>query len=156
MQNVIKRDEYLKRKNRVKINTGNSDTPQDKLNQCDINRIMARAKKNGIMPNFNQRKLIYADFASLPTYQESLNKVIAMENEFQSLPAKTRKEFDNDPQKLLDFVLDPKNEEKAIELQLLPKPVFGVKKLETPEGDFWVTTRNDVEIKRVEIKKTTV
>lgn len=156
MQNTISRDEYQKRKNLTKLDTGKSDTAQDKRNQCDINRIMERAKKNGIMPNFNQRKLIYADFASLPTYQESLNKVIAMENEFMSLPAKTRKEFDNDPQKLLDFVTNPANEEKSIELQLLPKPVFGVKKLETPEGDFWVTTRNDVEIKRVEIKKTTV
>lgn len=148
MQLTIPKEEYLTRKKNSQIKTGKSKTSQDKKNSVDINRIMARAKKNGILPDLNARKIIYADFANLPNYQDSLNQVIAMENEFMALPAAVRKKFDNDPAKLIEFVTDPANEDEAVELQLLPKPVIKTTKQETPDGDFWVTTKNGVEIKR--------
>lgn len=148
MKLTISREEYQERQNKTSITSGPSKTSQDKKNSVDINRIMKRAQKNGIMPDFNRREVFYSDFASLPNYQESLNMVIKMENEFMAMPAKIRKKFDNDPQKLIDFVTDPKNEDEAVELELLPKPKIETKKVETPEGNFWVTTKNGREIGR--------
>ena len=155
MQNTISKEVYAERKKQTQIKSGNAKTSQDKKLACDINRIMARAKKNGILPDLNNRQVIYADFTVLPNYQEALNKVIKMETEFMQLPALTRKEFDNDPQKLVEFLSDPTNEERAISLGLVAKPIIQTKKIQTPEGDFWVTTKNNKEIAREAVAKKT-
>lgn len=108
-------------------------TVQSEINNCDINVLVERFAKSGVIPNGNAIQGIYGDFADVPTYQESMNVVIAAQNAFMSLDAKVRKEFDNDPSKFLAFVDDPANAQALIDMGLREKPE--VLPLTPPAGD---------------------
>ena len=63
----------------------------------------------------------YGDFIGAGTYHDALNLIQEAQEMFMTLPAHVRAEFDNDPEKFLEFVHDPDNEEKMRELGLLQK-----------------------------------
>lgn len=126
------------------------------VDACDVNKVVNRAFKNGQVdlaqvPKSN-RVPTFGDFTGVTTYQDACNRVVKMNNEFMALDPKIRLQFDNDPQKLVDFLSKPENREEAIKLGLLPKPVVKHSKIETPEGQFWVTTKDGVEIGREKVK----
>lgn len=96
----------------------------DKLTQdqfiedCDVNVIMARYMKTGEMPPINGRTGVYGDFTELPSYQEALHTLTKANDMFMDIPAHIRLRFENDPQKLMDYLADSKNDEEAIKLGL--------------------------------------
>lgn len=81
---------------------------------------MARYVRTGILPQTTQSAL-YGDFSNVPAYHEALNRVREVEEEFLTLPATIRDQFDNDPDKLIKWVNNPENERKAVEFGLIPK-----------------------------------
>lgn len=97
-------------------------TVQSERDNCDINVIIDRFEKTGVLPVMSQQAIGDVDLYDAPTYQESLNVVIAAQNAFDALPAKIRKEFDNDPAKFLAFVDNPENGDRMIELGLREAP----------------------------------
>lgn len=73
-------------------------TKSEFQNDCDINLIMARYKKTGILPPTAQLAAAnYGDFTQVPDFQEMQHKVIAAHEMFAALPAAVRKQFSNDP-----------------------------------------------------------
>lgn len=90
--------------------------------ECDINFIVEqfiRSPEEMLAGHRIQPQ--YGDFSELPTnYHEALNLVRDAESRFNSLPARVRTRFDNDPQKLLNFVADDKNYDEAVQLGLIP------------------------------------
>lgn len=109
----------------VKIDLGGeSKTQQQFKEQVDINYIVQKYgiqdAKTGIRGS--QRTPIYGDFSNIPDYSNALQAIIKADNSFADLPAKTRAFFDNDPGKLISFLDNPQNTEKAIEIGLIPKP----------------------------------
>lgn len=62
----------------------------------------------------------YGDFSGALDFHECQNKVVQMQAHFDSLPSGVRRSFQNDPGKLLDFVNDPRNYQRALELGLIP------------------------------------
>lgn len=100
---------------------GPSRTQQQFKEENDPNRLMAVYMRNPDMRVFNQRpgEPTFADLTSLPSYQEALDKVIAAEAAFSSLPAVVRKRFRNSPEDLLNFVAQPENYDEAVKLGLL-------------------------------------
>lgn len=90
--------------------------------ECDINLIMARYEKTGVIDHVNRRAPVFDDFTDVVDYQTALNVVSEAEGMFADLSARVRARFDNDPAKLLEFVQDPANVEEARSLGLL-KPV---------------------------------
>lgn len=86
--------------------------------ECDLNVIVKKYLRTGELPKARQGA--YIDLVALPDYQVALNTVIAAEEAFYSLPADVRREFDNDPTKLVSFVGDNKNYARALELGLIP------------------------------------
>lgn len=92
-------------------------TDQSQKDDCDVNVIVDRFMKTGVMPNMEGNP-IYGDFASVPDYQNALDLVARAQEQFDGLDAKTRKRFDNDPLAFLDFVNDPKNTKEMIDLGL--------------------------------------
>lgn len=125
---------------------------QHKKDECDINRIVKRVLKNGAVDPSTYRPGRFGDFTSAVDFQEAQNRVIRMNNEFMTLSPEVRLKFENNPAKMVEFLYDPKNKEEAIKLGLLPKPVIKTTKVETPEGNFWVTTKDNVEIGREPVK----
>lgn len=106
-----------------------SMTKQCFKEETNINNIMSRYEKTGLIEHINNKQPRYGDFSGDTTYQESLNLVIKAHDLFDGLPAKLRKQFDNDPQKFFEFANNPDNKEKMQEMGLLPVPAT-----ETPQA----------------------
>jgi phage internal scaffolding protein len=97
-------------------------TEQSHGPKCNINAIMARARRTQTVPVYH-RQATFGDFTGVEDYQTALNKVIEAERDFMKLPAEIRKEFNNDPAKLIEFMSDDKNYKRAQEIGLIEKPV---------------------------------
>lgn len=93
---------------------------QEFRDECDINRIMARYEKSGLI-NFTSKVAPRYEFVPAIDFQQSMEIVKKAEDEFYSLPSKIRNRFANDPVHFLEFVQDPENIEEARKLGLLPK-----------------------------------
>lgn len=95
-------------------------TQQCFKDECDINNIMARWVKDGLTTHVNRYQGRYEDVSTAEDYHTSLNRVIAAQEAFESLPATIRSKFENDTGKFLEFVGDPTNKDAMAELGLLP------------------------------------
>lgn len=93
-------------------------TKQSFVREADINVIMARYEKDGLIAHVNRVQGSYGDFTDPPEYQEALNKVIAAQDMFMSLPARIRARFGNDPGEFLAFVQDEKNVPEMVKMGL--------------------------------------
>lgn len=96
-------------------------TVQSEVENCDINVIVDRYAKTGLLPVMNQSP-VYGDVSDAPTYQDALHVVIEAQKAFNSLPANIRKQFDNDPAQFLAFVDDPANGDALIQMGLREQP----------------------------------
>lgn len=88
---------------------GTSRTKQAMSKECDINNIMARYAKTGLLTHTNRYAGQYADLGTATDLHEAHNVIIAADAAFSSLPAAVRTRFDNDPEKFLEFVQNPDN-----------------------------------------------
>lgn len=106
----------------VVISTGKGMTKQSHKKECDVNLLMARYQKSGVVTHRNNWEPQYDDATGVD-FQVAMNLVISSREMFQELPSQVRKEFDNDPAKFMDFVNNPENGEKMVEMGLAnPKP----------------------------------
>lgn len=110
---------------------GKTRVEQSHRDKVNINSIMSRYKKTGLMER-RLDKPAYGDFTASVDYHEARNRLIEAESAFASLPASVRKRFGNNPAELIDFLNDENNLDEAVELGLLPKPEVVVEP-ETPE-----------------------
>lgn len=98
---------------------GKSLTHQSMAPECDINTIMKKYEKTGILEHRNNFEGAYGNFTEGPAdYHESMNAVIAADEMFQTLPARIRRRFHNDPGAFLEFTADPENQDELIRLGL--------------------------------------
>lgn len=116
--------EKTRRSYRVRFRTvGPSRTHQAAKRECDINKIMERWQKTGVMTHLNKYEGRYGDFADVQDYQTSMNQVLEADAMFMSLPAKVRARFGNDPAAFLEFATDPENSDELVKLGLAkPRP----------------------------------
>lgn len=99
-------------------------TKQHFKSETNINTIMSRYEKQGIVDHINKHKGTYGEFADIPDYQEALNKMKLAEEMFMELPSRVRNYFQNDPVQFVEFVQNPANEGKLVEIGLAKaKPV---------------------------------
>lgn len=109
-------------------------TKRSSLKECDINSIMAKYEKTGIIEHVKQFSGRYDDFTMVQDYHESLNQVMAAQEAFMTLPAQLRSRFKNDPAEFLEFVGNPDNKNEMISLGLVDAPTPEVEMpLESPE-----------------------
>ncbi len=103
------------------VNKSASMTQAQFQDECDINKIMDRYMRTGCLsdPLSQMKPGTYGDFSELGDYMENMNKVIEAREMFDALPAKVRERFGNNPGAMIDFVMDPNNQEEAVKLGLL-------------------------------------
>lgn len=101
------------------VNSEPTMTVQSERDACDVNLIVAKYAKTGLMTNIRTDKPMYGDFSSSVDYHESVFRLQQAEDAFMDLPANIRKRFDNDPGKLIDFLQDVNNREEAVSLGLV-------------------------------------
>lgn len=109
------------------LEKGVSLTSQEFVDECNVNNIVDKYQKTGIMDNAEGSERYYADVSEYPSFEEALQYTIDAKESFQGLDPNLRKRFNNDPHALLEFLKDPKNKEEGQRIGLLkpnkPKPV---------------------------------
>ncbi|NTW98997.1 MAG: scaffolding protein [Geobacteraceae bacterium] len=90
---------------------------------CDINRIMNKYQKTGLIDHVSRYQGRYGDFASVPDYQTAMHVVIAANEAFDSLPSNLRDRFNNDPEKFFAFVHDKENLDEMKKMGLIAPAV---------------------------------
>ena len=100
---------------------GKGRTEQKHKKDVDINQIMLKASKTGMLP-LAKGSPMYGDFTNAQDFQDCLERIQSADQAFMDLPADIRKKFYNDPANLIAYINDPQNEQEAIELGLLPSP----------------------------------
>ncbi|QXP08116.1 MAG: internal scaffolding protein [Arizlama microvirus] len=142
--NIIDRIRSNGSKRVVYVNDEPSLTKQSFSQECDINVIMARFEKTGILSSENAQTPRYGDFSDVIDYDESLRVVMEADEAFMSLPAKVRARFENDPSQLIEFVRDPANVDEAVSLGLM-EPVIAASSQLPNSSSLDVTVRTDSE-----------
>lgn len=113
---------------RVAVITDTGDvqrTQQHFKDQCDVNKIMARYNKTGIISHVNRAQAKYGDFTMLGDFVENADKVVRAQQAFDQLPSELRKEFDNDYTKFFASIGKPEYRDKMAKwgiLKLQEKP----------------------------------
>lgn len=95
-------------------------TVQSERDDADINVLVKRFGLLGVMPE-SPRVPMYGDFTEINDYRSALEIVRLADSAFMELTPEVRSRFENDPQKLMEFVSDDANIEEARKLGLLRK-----------------------------------
>lgn len=100
-------------------------TQQHSKDEVDINKIMARYIKTGVIDHVAKYQPQYTD-NSETDYHSSMNIVIKADAMFSELPSTVRKQFNNDPASFLAFVNDEANHSKLAEMGLTNPPIIPI------------------------------
>ena len=102
--------------------------------ECDINTILQKFNITGLLPEQTLSPR-YGDFTGIGDYHTAMNRVIAVQEEFEALPAQIRARFENDPQQLIEFLDNSENRPEAEKLGLVEKAAAEVVEaaINTPE-----------------------
>lgn len=110
-------------------------TKQSFKKECDINNILKRYMKTGLIDHINKHQGVYTDLSTSTEYHEAMNIIMEANDSFSLLPSEIRNKFNNDPAQFLDFVSNPDNRQEMAELGLLNPP-------EIPQG-FSISPRSE-------------
>lgn len=100
-------------------------TNQSFKDECDINRVLARAQHGASLSHLLNHGGQYGDFSdwTADTYENMRIAFAKGESIFNDLPSEVRDEFDNNPGKFFEFVNNPANVDKLEEyLPALAEP----------------------------------
>lgn len=101
---------------------GPGRTRQDQKDSCDINLIMKKYTKQGVIPRINPKTPVYDDFSTALSYHESLERIRRADDLFYELPAELRAACDNDPALLIPYVEDGEHIDELVELGVTKPP----------------------------------
>lgn len=107
----------------VDCSKGKRMTVQSDKNQANINSIVRRIEKGGMLHNLNSGTPFYGDVSEYAGLQDAIIKVQNANEMFMDMSPEIRKRFNNNPVELVDFLRDEKNTQEAIDLGMVIKPV---------------------------------
>jgi len=108
--------------NRVQTTTeGVSLTRQEMKRETDINEIVNAYLKKGYISSINPKEPAFGD-APIIDYKTALDAVITADEKFQSLPAKLREFYRNDPQAFIDDLDSETPSDVLYEAGVLARP----------------------------------
>ncbi len=93
-------------------------TEQSHKNTCDVNNIVKKYDKTGLIAHLSKMEARFGDMTGLE-FKTAQDQIILAKNMFAQLPPEIRKKFENDPGKLLEFMEDPNNRDEAIKLGMI-------------------------------------
>lgn len=93
-------------------------TEQAHKEQCDVNNIIRKYDKNGLITHVQKFEARFGDMTG-PDFKESYDKIMTAIQMFGELPSAIRNRFDNQPAELLRFMDNPENRKEAIELGII-------------------------------------
>lgn len=78
-------------------------TRQADRDSCDINQIMARFQKTGMIDHVTRHQASYGDFTG-EDFKTSMDTITRAQTMFNELPSAAREKFHHDPAEFLDYV----------------------------------------------------
>lgn len=90
-------------------------TKQAFMAETDINRLLARAQKDGSLSHLEAHGAEYGEYSTFD-FHESMNRLARGNEIFGRLPSELRNEFNNDPGAFFAFVNDEANKDKLPDL----------------------------------------
>ncbi|AXH75546.1 MAG: internal scaffolding protein [Microviridae sp.] len=108
-----------------------SMTKQSFKDVSDINVIMAKYVRTGVIESVSGRVAKFGDFSNIGDFHSAMNRVSAAQEAFMDLPAKIRDYCRNDPGEFLDLISDSARRSELEALGLV-KPLE--KALEEPKA----------------------
>lgn len=93
-------------------------TEQQWKDTCDVNKIIKKHDKTGLITHVSKFKADYGDLSGV-NFTDMQNKLAHIKSKFEELPADIRKRFQNDPQQLGNFLADAKNKQSAVDMGLV-------------------------------------
>lgn len=81
-------------------------TKQSHAKECDINQIMKKFQKTGVIDHIRKNEGQYGEYDA-QEYKQAMDIVAEGQSMFQELPSKARQHFDNDPAKFMETVNSP-------------------------------------------------
>jgi hypothetical protein len=94
---------------------------QSHKKEVEINNIVRKHGEDLIRQVASLQEFVYDDVTG-NDFQESMNALLRASEAFENVPSEIRKEFDHSPAKFMDFVHNPENKEKMIEMGLAKAP----------------------------------
>lgn len=100
------------------IDCGPSLTKQSFREESDINSIIKRFEKDGMI-TVAQREGFYGDVSEIVDYKAAADIVQRADELFMDMSADVRTRFDNDPAKMIEFLADEGNRAEAEKLGII-------------------------------------
>lgn len=110
-------DGYCSRDYSTQLESG-CITQQNLKDKCDVNKIISRYVKTGVMDHIKENKPFYGDVVGFD-YRDAQDKVLRAQSAFNALPANVRKLMDNDPAKFVEWMSSTDDLELKQELGLV-------------------------------------
>ena len=88
---------------------GPSHVQQHMKDECDINNIVKKYNKTGVLDHLSKNSLTYGSLLGIPEYHDALNQIRDAQETFNALPASLRNRFNNDPAEFVDFAQNSDN-----------------------------------------------
>lgn len=98
-----------------------SMTRQSDAESADINVIMRRFEKTGVLP-LETREAVFTDVSSIGSYRDAFEIMQKAQEGFEALSPAIREKFLNDPVAFLDFASRPENLAELVKLGVLAAP----------------------------------
>lgn len=99
-------------------------TKQAMKDECDINNIVDRIARTGMVEHVSDRQPFFADYGEVIDFTSAMYAVTSAQQAFEQLPSRIRDAFNNDAAQLLEALQDPQQEDRLRELgvlELLPE-----------------------------------
>lgn len=109
---------YPETRTRSQITTGKGMTEQAHKDTTDINHILADYRRTGLIKHAKKHEGQYDDVTGVD-FETSMKIIADTKSLFEGLPSEIRKEFNQNPTEFLNFVQNPKNEEKLHQMGIL-------------------------------------
>lgn len=106
MEERVIRERYERKRYTTEVGK-ESRTKQSFRDECDINRIMKRHAKTGLIDHLSTREPHYGDFSAAVDLHTAMEQVRAAQDDFAALPSEVRNLCLNDPEVLLRALASP-------------------------------------------------
>lgn len=93
-------------------------TRQSEKDDADINVLLNRFVRTGLMPQ-DEREPLFIDVSDVGDYRQIRDHINRSTDYFNTLDAKVRAKFNNDPAEFLDRLVDPANKQEFVDLGIL-------------------------------------
>jgi hypothetical protein len=90
--------------------------------ECNINNILKKYRKTGIIDHVTKARLVYGDFNQYKDAAQNLDKVAKAQQLFEQLPAELRNEFKNSIPGFFDYISQAKNFDQCVAWGIFDKP----------------------------------